>query len=1024
VFLAAPFLLFSQFETLATGPDLRSVPNSGGVSLRSLKKLPILLFSAVLLLSFQNCTRYAFLPLHGEFSLKSTDSTDGGNGGGYDGKPDATYYRYVPGFSCEGKSSYKDRLEVRGEALFLFENHLQTCATQSRPLSSADVLRSPLQQDSVSLNDFIYTKEARPADERFQPNSPAIEEVLCRDDFTQPQLEIITQFSESQNTTKTRVYTSTAGGGTVRMVEDLAAVRNYSGSHIEYNSFAGDLDFKVSLEQILPGTQRRFVGEVGAARGAVLSPLKAKKLVCITSLYTAPPEILPLSLASAIRVGDTVTMSSLTEHNGVLLAAATIAPDDADVFTWPLTFLSLPKPTLIGIYQSDDGGITWNELARVQSVPGSPSTNAKLLSAGGVIYVYGTNGTNEVFLSESTDGGRTWKTAMTYKIPVSTAIYVTGAALTNDNSIMISGYGFASSESTAFVRKCNRLTWTCSNSDEYTSSSGSSNRFTQVVRDSAGRLYTTSRYGPTQLVNGIYLKRSDDNGLTWTTLVNDNTGSRNVNVLAVSADGQMILYGGALGASTPYLRQSTDGGNSWISTTSVCAGWSVIDVVIAANKDALLRCFDYAGITPAGHTSLLTRKTASATAWTEILRESGTPGGVPYLRANGELLYFDSTQSSLRASTNLGSNWQNRSYPKSEESSFGDAQFFGLTENSKGHLYAAGYVAIASKTKNAVIYRSEDQGKSWALDYSLGIGNNSFKSIARSTVSESMIAAGVSNVSAWITYKSDPGNSAWKMVDNFTPASGAVAFLNQVVSGKNGKFWTVGGTFSYSPVFAKRWLVRASVDDGNSWVTTENYQYSSDISEAMAGTADVTSNSNDLYVAGYGNDSAGVSHWLIRKYSGGLVTLDDDDTFGTGTSGAVARGIWLASDGTLYAVGEYTLKLGSKHWVVKKKVKGGAWILVDDYALAAGADASANSVTEDAIGRIVVAGTAKDAKGLQYSIVRALTTSGGVTLDQYLNSSTTVGHSITTCGGTKLCLSGSYLDSNGMYRGFVRVLAP
>jgi hypothetical protein len=977
-----------------------------------------LLLATLVLLVFQNCTQYSFRSLSEEVSLQSLGGGASGNGGGYDGKPDSTYYRFVPDFTCEGRSAPKDRLEIRGKKIYLFENHLQKCATESRELPPEEVIRSPLQSDWVSVSDYIFARQ----EYVLQAPPTSVDEVICRDDFLHPKVEIIARYNQEQKVSTTRVYTLDSKLG-IDVIEDLSTKRVYTGQAIEYTSFAENLKFNVSLDQVIGGSGRKFSADILTAQGIWAERLSAKKLVCITSLYSAPPEILPLSLASSIRNDDSIALSSIAEHNGKLVGAAVVTPYAGDSPGWPLAGYVLPKSSLIGIYQSLDSGTSWKAIAKVQSTPGINSVNSRLLSAGSSLYLYGANGRNEIFIAESSNDGIDWKTSMKYAIPVATSIYVTGAALTNDNNIVVSGYTYSSTGSTSFVRKCNRTTWSCLNSDEFTSATTGSNRATQVIRDNLGNLYTTSRQRPDTYIDGVYVKKSTDNGTTWSILDQDETGSRNVNALAVSADGQMILYGGAIGASTPYVRQSTDGGVTWVSTTSVCAGWSVTNIVLAANKDALLTCYDFAGINPGGYGTFIGRKSASANSWSEIFRQAGSSNGSLFVRNNGEIVYFDPTLASVRVTNDFGSTWSGRSYPKPAAPSLGDAQFYSIVENSLGHLYASGYVTIAPSAKSAVVYKSIDGGMSWNLDYGNVFGNSNFTAIARSQSSanpNNLIAGGVANNLSWVVHKYDSATSSWAAVDTYSPANVAVAFLRDIVSGPSGRFWSLGGVVEWAS--GQRWVLRTSGDDGVTWSTIDNFQYfSGQNSEALGGAA----SGSDIYVAGYGRDTTGLSHWLVRKYSNGQIESLDDDTFGPASGGASAHAVLIASDGTLYAAGEYSVTLGPKRWVVKKKPLNGSWEIVDDFTLAGGADAVAkNLIEEPTTHRIFVSGSARDENGLQRSIVRVLNSSGGVTVDNYLDYSSTDVHKMIPCLKSKICMAGSSANADGMYRGFVKILSP
>jgi hypothetical protein len=969
------------------------------LNLRPVLKYQLLLI--LVLFCFQNCTtKYSFKSL-----LPAESKLNGGNGGGYDGKPDGTYFRYIPGFTCEGKKSYKDLLEIRQGKFYLFENRVDLCAVNPRELEPSQVNTFGLNQEIITYKDHIYKNYPSPALQI--PDS--LNEVVCRDNFNDPQVEITASFDRIKNTSQSQIYLKESSSF-IQNFDDPGTLRTLFVTNVSYAAFKGELNFQVHLDQIISGEFQKFKGEITSSSGTWSTRLNPMNLSCVTGADLEPyigTFSNKMTLNSTAPTLNMMSLQSLVEYQGSLIGAAQIAPASAMGFN--------NKPSYIGIYRSLDSGLSWNLISTHQSAPGINSQFPRLLSGGAnSLYLYGVENSVNFFISESQDGGLTWTKKMSYQVFDKGSASARVAFLTNDNSIILFGQMTQTEAGIIFARKCSLATWVCTNTAEQLTNH-SFVGIGMAAQDGKGILYTAYRFGTTSMNTAIYLSKSLDQGATWNIFETYPSSSTGVDSLAVSQDGQTIIYAGRIGGSQPYMRQSVDGGITWSATTNTCTstGWGVLQVILAPNNEALNTCYEYLGAP--GYANHVNRKPAGSANWTNLFSIAGTSGGKFFTRANQDVLYFDANLATIRTTSDFGTNWSSLNYPPPSLSP-GDAQIFSIMENKSGGLFAAGYTTVAGETSQASIYHSSDAGLTWNSSLKLPSTGSAFMSLTKSQKTKNLFASGIENKASWIVYKYNESNSSWALVDKYTPLNSYVSTLNFSFSDQNGTLYTVGGYgFAIFGNYIPTWLVRTSADEGATWTTLDDLQAPNSSSEALGGTA----TQNGVYVSGFTIDSQNQYQWLIRKYMNGQWSIED--TGPTQTRG-IARGMLSASDGSLYAVGEYLDSNKIKHWIVKKKSPGGAWSTVDDFNLSANKDASAFSITEDGYHRILVSGMGQDVNGVQNAVIRAFVKGAWVTVDESLNFSRGVGQSLTPCLGTRVCAAVNSLNKDSMFNGFVRIL--
>lgn len=190
--------------------------------------------------------------------------------------------------------------------------------------------------------------------------------------------------------------------------------------------------------------------------------------------------------------------------------------------------------------------------------------------------------------------------------------------------------------------------------------------------------------------------------------------------------------------------------------------------------------------------------------------------------------------------------------------------------------------------------------------------------------------------------------TSWETVDDYLyTSSGGVA---QAVGGDTAGNIYIGGKGTDTGGVT-HWITRMSLDEGTSWATMDNFQFSAGYD------ADVSAIGFDstgaLYVSGTGNDTGGISHWIVRK------SLDSGSTWATVDDFQYAIGkdnypwaFGADSGGNIFVAGEGIDSGNALHWIVRKSVNQGAsWSTVDDFSAG-----SAQSFAVDESGNLYAAG--------------------------------------------------------------------
>ena len=284
----------------------------------------------------------------------------------------------------------------------------------------------------------------------------------------------------------------------------------------------------------------------------------------------------------------------------------------------------------------------------------------------------------------------------------------------------------------------------------------------------------------------------------------------------------------------------------------------------------------------------------------------------------------------------------------------------GITSDSAGNLYVAGYYYFDTGPAQQFVRRSADGGATWSLVDNLAqnvaaVDASKPQGLTTDSAGNVYFAAGMLTVNSsgmasyyWAIRKGTGGTN-FANVDLFT-TGGSVA--QAVYAHPTAGVFAVGNAnISLRSGNTTAWLVRRSVDGGTTWNNVDTFQYTSGTASYAQGLgADARGN---LYVVGYANVTAKVGkgyqtihHWLVRKSSNGGASWTTIDDYAGGQATMFAAD----SKGNLFVAGNATTG-----WTVRESLGGtGAWQTVDNFNGGAGA------ITANAQGHVFVGGNANN----------------------------------------------------------------
>ncbi len=272
----------------------------------------------------------------------------------------------------------------------------------------------------------------------------------------------------------------------------------------------------------------------------------------------------------------------------------------------------------------------------------------------------------------------------------------------------------------------------------------------------------------------------------------------------------------------------------------------------------------------------------------------------------------------IRRSTDNGSTW---SYTQEfQYSSTYNTEAYSIGVDSSDNVYWAGYGTDSSSKKHWLIRKSTDSAQTWSTldEYQYATGQSAAAYSGMTDNSGNLYAVGNARDNSanwhWIVRKSTDAGKTWSTVDEFLYTGGDFSVARSMGKDNSGNLYVVG--YGSDSVYVSHWIVRKSTDDGNTWSTVDEFQYTSGFDSAAYGFVEDIFGS--LYVVGNGYDNGGTWHWIVRKSTDNGTTWSTDDDYQYPSVGnSFANDIGTNDSGSIYVTG-YILDGTAYRWVIRE----------------------------------------------------------------------------------------------------------
>lgn len=309
-----------------------------------------------------------------------------------------------------------------------------------------------------------------------------------------------------------------------------------------------------------------------------------------------------------------------------------------------------------------------------------------------------------------------------------------------------------------------------------------------------------------------------------------------------------------------------------------------------------------------------------------------------------------------------------------------------ITSNSLNVLFSCGGSQDVSGISHSIIKKSMDGGTTWVLlnDFQYAPGKYSVcEQILPVNATEVYAvlssANDSSNLNHWVIRKSVDGGDSWNTVDDYI-YSAANTYATSISVNHSGHLFVAG----YG---SNNWIVRRSTDSGATWNNVDNFNYAGYSTVAKSIKID---NSGILYVSGLGADSSSIASWLVRKSTDNGNSWTTVDTFQLSPGYDASCETLEISGSSIFAAGIGLDSSSIAYWVTRRSSDGGAsWSTIDTYNLAPSFSAYISQIYSPSPSTIYTVGSAIDSNNISHWIVRKSTDNGNSwsTVDNFLASS-------------------------------------
>ena len=254
-----------------------------------------------------------------------------------------------------------------------------------------------------------------------------------------------------------------------------------------------------------------------------------------------------------------------------------------------------------------------------------------------------------------------------------------------------------------------------------------------------------------------------------------------------------------------------------------------------------------------------------------------------------------------------------------------DSDAFGMAADAGGNLYLGLNGSDASDVPHWIVRKSGDGGLGWNTidDFNLAAGKAAFAyAIAVSPAGTIMVSGGATDAAEKahaLIRKSSDGGTTWVKADDFQYAGPGGTYekagYQSLHVGPAGEFF--GSLFVGDTVRKGHAVVRGTFDQGSTWRTLDDYQLDALQDAAWNGAG--FDASGRYYAIGQARDSLGQSHWLVRQTSDQGKTWSTIDDFQySPDQNTVGGGVHADSAGNVFAVGYGFDAAGKTHWLTRK----------------------------------------------------------------------------------------------------------